>query len=247
VPKAIADRANTTSVVAVTGGTITDVNLTIGQISHTYDADLDIYIKHPDGTERMLSTDNGGSSNNYVSTVFDDEAATAVTAGAAPFTGSYRPEATLSIFDGKAAAGTWTLRVYDDSRGDTGTLSAWSITVCTNGALAAPDGAAPEPLQPQAIGASTFSAKPAGGRMLLSWQATGQGNLAGFNLYRSATQGQRGELLAFVPAAGKAAVYDYDDAKPLAGRAAWYTLEAVDARGAVVDQAVESVTAAATD
>jgi subtilisin-like proprotein convertase family protein len=247
VPKAVVDRANTTSVVAVTGGTITDVNLTIGQISHTYDADLDIYIKHPDGTERMLSTDNGGSNNNYISTVFDDEAATAITAGAAPFTGSYRPEATLSIFDGKAAAGTWTLRIYDDARGDTGQLQAWSITVCTGGALAAPDGAALEPLKSPALEPSTISAKPASGRTLLSWQATGQGTLAGFNLYRSAVQGQRGELLAFVPATGKAAVYDYDDAKPLAGQTVWYTLEAVDARGVVVDQAVESVTTATTD
>ena len=246
VPKNITNRANATSVVAVTGGTITDVNLTLGRITHTYDADLDIYIKHPDGTERMLSTDNGGAGDNYVSTVFDDEAATAVTSGAAPFTGSFRPEATLSIFDGKAAAGTWTLRVYDDSNGDTGSLQAWSITVCTGGALAAPANVPLEQAGGLALVPSTFSAKWVDGRVLLAWQATGAGNLAGFNLYRSATPDKRGDLLAFVPVNGKGVVYDYDDAKAIAGQAAWYTLEAVGANGAVVEQAVESVTPAAS-
>ena len=246
MPKNITNRANATSVVAVTGGAITDVNLTLGRITHTYDADLDIYIKHPDGTERMLSTDNGGAGDNYVSTVFDDEAATAVTSGAAPFTGSYRPEATLSIFDGKAAAGTWTLRVYDDSNGDTGSLQAWSITVCTGGALVAPAGSSRDIVGAQALAPSTFSAKAVSGRVLLSWQATGAGNLAGFNVYRSTTPGQRGDLLSFVPANSSAALYDFDDAKPVASQVAWYTLEAITATGTVVDQAVESVSPAAT-
>jgi subtilisin-like proprotein convertase family protein len=241
VPKTISDRANTTSTVAVTGATITDVNVTLGQVSHTYDADLDIYIKHPDGTERMLSTDNGGAGDNYVGTVFDDEATTAVTAGAAPFTGSYRPEATLSIFDGKAAVGTWTLRIYDDSRGDTGALQAWSITICTGGALA-PSISAPDLTAELAIAASTFSVKPLDGGVQVAWQATAAAKLAGFNLYRSATPGGRGDLVAFVPAGAVDGEYAYLDAA--AGQAAWYTLEAVGADGAALQQVTEGLMAA---
>jgi subtilisin-like proprotein convertase family protein len=238
VPLAINDRANTSSTVAATGGTITDVNVTLGQVTHTYDADLDIYIRHPDGTERMLSTDNGGTGDNYVSTVFDDEAATAVTAGAAPFTGSYRPEATLSIFDGKAAAGTWTLRIYDDARGDTGTLQAWSVTICTGGATAALSGA-PDLSAELAIAPSTFSVKAGDGGVQVAWQAAGAAKLAGFNLYRSATPGGRGELVAFVPVGAANGEYAWTDGAVDVGRPAWYTLEAVNARGVVVQQVAD--------
>jgi len=243
VPKTINDRANTTSTVVVSGGTISDVNVTLGQVNHTYDADLDIYIKHPDGTERMLSTDNGGAGDNYISTVFDDEAATAVTSGAAPFTGSYRPEATLSIFDGKAAAGTWTLRIYDDARGDTGTLQAWSITICTGGATAAL-GSAPDLFGELAIAPSTFSVKAGAGGVQVAWQATAAGKLAGFNLYRSATPDGRGDLVAFVPAGAVDGEYAYLDVDDAADQAAWYTLEAVGADGAVLQQVMEGLTAA---
>ncbi|MFZ2360765.1 MAG: proprotein convertase P-domain-containing protein, partial [Anaerolineae bacterium] len=135
VPKAVppsGTAGTTTSVVTVPsgGGTITDVNVTIGQLTHTYDADLDIHILHPDSTAVELSTDNGGLGDNYVNTVFDDEAGTLITAGTAPFTGSYRPEGLLSALDGKATNGTWTLRVVDDASGDSGTLSSWSLTIC---------------------------------------------------------------------------------------------------------------------
>ncbi|MFZ2487173.1 MAG: M4 family metallopeptidase [Anaerolineae bacterium] len=154
LPKSITDLASATSTVAVAaGGTVSDVNLTIGNLTHTYDADLDIYLRHPDGTEILLSDDNGGSGDNYVNTVFDDEASTAITAGAAPFTGSYRPEAVLSGFDGKAASGTWTLRVYDDANTDTGQLTAWSVTVCTSGGATATPTAVPPTATPTATAA----------------------------------------------------------------------------------------------
>lgn len=140
VPRSIQDKQSVGSTLAVPDAfTLTDVDATIGRIDHTYDADLDIYLRHPDATEIMLSTDNGGSGDNYVDTTFDDEAAAVITAGAAPFTGRYRPEGLLRGFDGKAAAGTWTLRIYDDGAGDTGTLSAWRLTLCGDAASVAAD------------------------------------------------------------------------------------------------------------
>ena len=133
IPKSITDRNWTTSVLNVADTfALTDVDVIIGQIIHTYDADLDIYIRHPDTTEVMLSTDNGSSGNNYIDTRFDDEADTSITSGSAPFTGSFRPEGSLATLDGKPANGTWTLRIYDDSRQDTGTLDAWSVVLCGN-------------------------------------------------------------------------------------------------------------------
>lgn len=97
-------------------------------ITHTYDHDLEIYLISPAGTEIELSTDNGGSGANYTATIFDDTAGTSITAGSAPFSGGYIPEEPLATLTGENANGTWTLRVFDDGPGDTGTLVSWGIT-----------------------------------------------------------------------------------------------------------------------
>ncbi len=109
--------------------TITDVNVQV-YITHTWDADLDVYLQAPNGTQVELFTDVGSSGDNFYYTTLDDEATRAITSGSAPFYGSYRPEGSLSNFDGINVHGTWTLRIYDDvSWVDGGTLRAWSITV----------------------------------------------------------------------------------------------------------------------
>ncbi len=129
VPKSIPDSTTVTSTVAVTDNKIIqDVNVTITNITHTYNGDLDIFMIAPDATEVELSTDNGGSGENYINTVFDDSAATSISAGTSPFTGTFKPEGSLASFNGKNATGTWTLEVTDDAGGDTGTLNGWSIT-----------------------------------------------------------------------------------------------------------------------
>ena len=131
VPKSVPDNSTVgvTSLLTITDNyVLSDVNVRLS-INHTYDADLDIYLVSPTGITVELSTDNGTSGANYINTVFDDEAATAITAGSAPFTGSYRPEGLLSAFDGQHSVGTWKLFVRDDAAADTGTITAWSLTL----------------------------------------------------------------------------------------------------------------------
>jgi subtilisin-like proprotein convertase family protein len=60
--------------------------------------------------------------------VFDDEAVTPISAGAAPFTGSFRPYEPLSAFDGEHLSGTRTLKIVDNAGADTGSLNSWSLT-----------------------------------------------------------------------------------------------------------------------
>lgn len=74
------------------GATVASVQL---NFTHTFDGDLDIYLVSPGGQVLELSTDNGGGNDNFTNTVFCDNAATNITAGAAPFTGTFRPEGTL--------------------------------------------------------------------------------------------------------------------------------------------------------
>ncbi len=125
---AITDNNTTSTDISVSQtGTICDVNVTI-DLDHTYDADLDISLTY-DGTTVNLSSDNGGGGENYENTTFDDDASTSVTSGSAPFNGTYRPEESLSDFNGKDANGTWTLNIYDDAGGDTGTLYSVTLSV----------------------------------------------------------------------------------------------------------------------
>ena len=130
VPKAISDNSTVDSVLNVGSHIfITDVNALITSITHTFDGDLDIFLISPFGTQVELSTDNGGGGDNFTNTVFDDAAATSITAGAAPFTGSFRPEGLLSAFNGQDAFGTWTLRVTDDEGADIGLINSWGLDI----------------------------------------------------------------------------------------------------------------------
>jgi len=106
---------------------ISDVNVTI-DITQPWVGDLYICIRGPDGTLVELSTFNGGSGDNYTNTTFDDEASISIVDGSPPFTGSFRPEGSLSDFDGKTTNGTWTLYV-DNWLHCEGTLNSWSLTI----------------------------------------------------------------------------------------------------------------------
>ncbi len=142
------------SAIVVAGGpaSITDVNVCVA-ITHTFDADLDFVLEGPNGVVQHLSSDNGGSGDNYgnslTGTYFDQQAATAITAGAAPFTGRFQPEiialtmtapspnATAGNFDrynGISANGTWRLWLRDDLGADIGILRHWSLIVNDTGA-----------------------------------------------------------------------------------------------------------------
>ena len=68
--------------------------------------------------------------DDIVDVVFDSDSATPVrSAGAGPLTGVSRPQdATgLNRFDGKPAAGTWTLRITDAEPNDAGVLNEWGV------------------------------------------------------------------------------------------------------------------------
>ncbi|MGI6415525.1 MAG: SdrD B-like domain-containing protein [Thermoguttaceae bacterium] len=106
---------------------VSDVNVTV-DIKHAYDADLNVFLIGPDGTRVELFTAVGGGGDDFNGTILDDEAATSIRTGAAPFTGLFRPEGKLLQFDGKRATGDWTLEITDTYPGtDGGALLNWSI------------------------------------------------------------------------------------------------------------------------
>ena len=128
------------TVAGLTNQTVQSVQL---NLTHTWDGDLNIFLQAPNGQRISLSQGNGGTGDNFTNTVFIDAAPTPITAGAAPFTGSFRPQGTIGTYTCGASIaqtvgslvafttaqnGTWQLRIFDSAGGDSGTMISWSIT-----------------------------------------------------------------------------------------------------------------------
>ena len=116
--------------------------------SHTVD-DLEVWLslRHPrvaDLYARLISP-SGDSVDLFRyadiegievrGTVFDDHSpmtvTKTVTEGLAPFSGRYRPAASLSIFNHKPMTGTWTLLIEDKAGEDRVILEAWGLSIAT--------------------------------------------------------------------------------------------------------------------
>jgi Tol biopolymer transport system component/subtilisin-like proprotein convertase family protein len=132
LPKPVFDPPgpDTVSVIDVPAtGTIVDVNLVNVTLTHPFADDVSISLFSPEGTEVVLSSNNGFGGSNYEETIFDDEAPRAIGTAAAPFTGRFRPEERLSLLDGESPFGAWILQVRDSIPRDTGTLDAWALEI----------------------------------------------------------------------------------------------------------------------
>jgi len=134
VPKAIPDADNTgvNSTLTLPGtGDVSDLDVRIGSLTHTYLGDLAITLTH-DGTTVVLLDGKGGDKDNFVDLVIDDEAADPITGSlqstASDITGRYRPMEPLSAFDGHSRSGAWVLNVRDIGPEDVGTLNAWGVS-----------------------------------------------------------------------------------------------------------------------
>jgi subtilisin-like proprotein convertase family protein len=111
-------------------------------ITHTFDGDVIINLKAPNGNIFNLVNRRGGGGDNFTNTIISSTSASPVSGGAAPFTGTYSADAAngvgiapnqsnvtafSSLFS--TANGTWSLIVTDHAGGDVGTLTSWSITL----------------------------------------------------------------------------------------------------------------------
>jgi subtilisin-like proprotein convertase family protein len=139
VPVAIS--ASGTSTVTSTlsipsGGIISDVNVSLN-IPHTWVNDLTVALTSPSGTTIQLFTDLCDPVNGNVNVLatFDDQLGTAVVCNPGPnpaaISGTLLPAQLLSAFNGQNSTGTWTLTVTDGFNFDGGSISAWSLNICS--------------------------------------------------------------------------------------------------------------------
>ena len=140
------DLVQATGTIAVAGGpaSITDLNVIL-RVAHTWDSDVDVALVGPgDAKSIILTTDNGGTLDNYSTTRFDDLAVASITTGAAPFNGNFKPHGlagtydgalpggaiaqdTFAGFNGDDSNGTWTIYGIDDEAGIVGNITYWSL------------------------------------------------------------------------------------------------------------------------
>jgi subtilisin-like proprotein convertase family protein len=116
--------------VAGSAGDIRDINVLM-DIQHTFVGDLVVSLIGPRGKRVLLVGREGGSADNFRSTILDDEAASAIEDARAPFRGVFRPEGSLADFDGRDANGTWTLEIEDEAFADGGRLRGWALQIET--------------------------------------------------------------------------------------------------------------------
>jgi subtilisin-like proprotein convertase family protein len=117
---------------------VTDINVKV-RLNHTYDGDVQLSLVSPGGAVTIpLVTNRGSSGPNFgtgandcsgTHTVFDDSAATAISAGTAPFAGSFKPESPLSGFNGLSVNGTWTLHAADTAAVDSGIIGCVQLEI----------------------------------------------------------------------------------------------------------------------
>jgi subtilisin-like proprotein convertase family protein len=125
------------------GTSLTDVNVHLYDMNHTWPNDVDILVVGPQGQNLIIMSDAGGSLDIVnVDLVFDDAAAGPLPDEGQITSGTYQPtnwEGTadtfpapapapsgatqLATFNGTNPNGTWSLFVVDDLAGDSGNIS----------------------------------------------------------------------------------------------------------------------------
>lgn len=111
-------------------GPITDVNVTFSS-NHTFIWDTLITLTHPNTTSTVTLLNhicNGSGTTGGTNLVLDDSG-TAIVCGTT-ISGTRIPSQALSLFNGLAPNGNWTLSGFDWWPGDVGSLNNFTVQVC---------------------------------------------------------------------------------------------------------------------
>jgi len=126
------------------GATVTGLSVTIDKIAHTYVGDLIINLKAPNNKILNLFNQRGAGGDSLISTTISSTATQSLAVGAAPFTGTYLPDANAAnaptgfgqtvasfplLYAGLPGNGNWTLAIRDNAGLDVGILRGWTLTI----------------------------------------------------------------------------------------------------------------------
>jgi Ca2+-binding RTX toxin-like protein len=183
-PIAIPDSGPATpypSTIPVSGlsAAVTDVDVTLNNVTHTFPDDIDVLLVGPQGQKVIVMSDagNGNPGITDATLTFDDSAPGSIPDEAPPAPGAYKPtdivepgeendtfdppapagpySPQLAAFNGTNPNGTWSLYVFDDAGGDVGDIEGWSLRIT----VAAPTTAAPT-ISGNAVNHQTLTVNP---------------------------------------------------------------------------------------
>jgi len=232
VPVTIPATANATATSVVTVSStdvVSAIRINNLAITHPNAGELTLTLTNPAGRSAVLLANLCvGTANLNLSL---DEQATAALACPLNTAATYRPANSLADLLNAPANGTWTLRITDNTAGNGGTLTGWTLELCT---VPAPP-AAPTNLLAYLSGTNGSTAT-----VELQWQDNAN-NETGFELERSLTTNTNFQRIATIAANQTT----YSDPVSAAGRYV-YRIRAVNDVGnsAYSNEAVASVTLA---
>jgi subtilisin-like proprotein convertase family protein len=137
-------------VVGGIGTNVTDVNLRLEGLSHTYPDDIDMLLVGPQGQNLIFMSDAGLSGDVVnVELIFDDSAGASLPDSGQITSGTYLPTnygagdtfpapapaasaaTMLATFNSTNPNGTWSLYINDDVGGDSGSMTGWCMQIET--------------------------------------------------------------------------------------------------------------------
>jgi len=171
-------------------GVVTNVTVSLNELSHTYVHDVNVLLTAPGGQNALLMSHVGGTLGvTNVSLTFDDAASAGLPLDSQVVTGTYKPTAdaggvtfptpapappygaSLSALNGSAPNGVWSLYILDDSANDHGMVAGgWSVTITTQSNTAPPSISSQPTNQPLVLGGTATFAVVATGTAPLSYR-----------------------------------------------------------------------------
>ncbi len=99
-------------------------------LNHTWDDDMEVKLKSPDGSIVLLFSHVGGDGDNFNVTCFNGVSPFLISSGTAPFNSTYRAMGDLGVMNnGQNPNGNWTLILRDTYPfADQGFLIGWGLT-----------------------------------------------------------------------------------------------------------------------
>jgi subtilisin-like proprotein convertase family protein len=111
------------------------------KLNHAKLQDVDLHITTPQGNDITLFNDVGPTGLGTMDVIVDDDAAFPINTFTTQNEVTYQPEnfSRLAWTKGENTQGIWTLTARDDTVGDAGTLTGWSVIACEEPSLPAPN------------------------------------------------------------------------------------------------------------
>jgi subtilisin-like proprotein convertase family protein len=123
----IPDNSFTLSTITISDSfLIADLNVLIRGVAHNFASDVQFFLTKDDVTVQLFNR-HGGNQYMRGDLGFDDEATTSIAGYTQSGPAAYIPFQALAAFDGRNAAGTWTLKAADVSGGLSGSYQGWSL------------------------------------------------------------------------------------------------------------------------